>query len=66
MPDIQHLLQENEMAYEIIKHRKPIRSAKEGAVYFGIELGQTAPIFILETENGCDFIVNILGIGEPL
>lgn len=31
MPDIQHLLQVNEMAYEIIKHREPIRSAKEGA-----------------------------------
>src|SRR5690606_13175797 len=41
-----------EFAYEIIHHEKPILSAKEGAEYFGIEIGQTAPSLIIKTDQG--------------
>src|SRR5690606_29547632 len=38
--------------YEVIKHSKPLKSAQEGAHYFGIEIGQTAPTLIIKTELG--------------
>ncbi|TCO67886.1 aminoacyl-tRNA deacylase [Marinisporobacter balticus] len=38
--------------YEIINHSKKINTAQEGADYFGINIGQTAPTLILKTENG--------------
>jgi prolyl-tRNA editing enzyme YbaK/EbsC (Cys-tRNA(Pro) deacylase) len=38
--------------YEIINHTKHLNSAQEGAEYFGIEIGQTAPTLILKTEKG--------------
>lgn len=46
------LLSESEYNYEVIKHEKPIASAKEGADCFGIDIGQTAPTLILSTEKG--------------
>ncbi|BCJ86091.1 YbaK/EbsC family protein [Effusibacillus dendaii] len=33
-------------------HENPIRTAQEGAEYFGIEIGQTAPILVLKTDKG--------------
>ncbi|MED4884835.1 MULTISPECIES: aminoacyl-tRNA deacylase [Bacillus] len=33
-------------------HENPIRTAQEGAAYFGIEIGQTAPTLILKYEKG--------------
>lgn len=46
------ILQEKEVQYEIIYHEKRIRTAQEGANYFGIEVGQTAPTLILKSEEG--------------
>ncbi|WP_310549889.1 aminoacyl-tRNA deacylase [Paenibacillus glufosinatiresistens] len=38
--------------YAIIRHEKPIRSAREGAAFFGIEPGQTAPTLIGVSSEG--------------
>lgn len=38
--------------YELILHEKPIHTAQEGADYFNIEIGQTAPTLIVKTDNG--------------
>ncbi|AOT72964.1 hypothetical protein Gferi_02780 [Geosporobacter ferrireducens] len=46
------ILDKHETEYEIIKHTKQINTAQEGADYFGIEIGQTAPTLILKTEKG--------------
>lgn len=48
MEKLTQLLQEQQADYEIIHHPAPIRSAQEGAQYFGIEIGQTAPTLILK------------------
>lgn len=37
--------------YELLHHAKPIRSAQDGMLYFQIEAGQTAPIFVLEADE---------------
>lgn len=46
------LLNRSKFDYELIKHENTIHSAQEGANYFGIEIGQTAPILILSTDKG--------------
>lgn len=46
------ILEENNVEYEIIKHTKQLNTSQEGAEYFGIEVGQTAPTLILKTEKG--------------
>lgn len=45
------MLQEKQAQYEIIRHEKQIRTAQEGAEYFGIEIGQTAPTLVLRSEK---------------
>ncbi|ULL17112.1 hypothetical protein DVH26_23310 [Paenibacillus sp. H1-7] len=52
MEILQTILQQKEVQYEIIHHDKPIRIAQEGADYFGIELGQTAPTLVLKSDKG--------------
>ena len=53
------VLDEQNIEYEIIKHSKQLNTAKEGAEYFGIEIGQTAPTLILKTEKGyCCLIIS--------
>lgn len=52
MDNIKTILNESKYDYEIIKHEKKIYSAQDGAEYFGIEIGQTAPTLILSTDNG--------------
>jgi Cys-tRNA(Pro)/Cys-tRNA(Cys) deacylase len=52
MDKVRTILQEHEIPFEIIHHEKPIRTAQEGADYFGIELGQTAPTLVLKSEKG--------------
>lgn len=44
-------LQQCKCEYEFIAHEKPILSAQEGAVYFQIEIGQTAPTFIIKADD---------------
>lgn len=38
--------------FELFRHEIHIRTAKEGAAYFRIEIGQTAPTLILHTDLG--------------
>ncbi|MDF2681280.1 MAG: YbaK/prolyl-tRNA synthetase associated region [Brevibacillus sp.] len=52
MTSLQSLLKSKNVPFEILEHQQNIRSAQDGADYFGIELGQTAPTLVLETENG--------------
>ncbi|WP_199426753.1 aminoacyl-tRNA deacylase [Thermaerobacillus caldiproteolyticus] len=52
MDNLKSILQENEVQFEIIHHESPIRTAQEGADYFGIEIGQTAPTLVLKSEKG--------------
>ena len=52
MDNLNTILQEKEVEFEIIHHDKQIRTAQEGADYFGIEIGQTAPTLVLKSEKG--------------
>ncbi len=52
MDNLKTILQEKEVQYEIIHHEKQICTAQEGADYFGIEIGQTAPTLVLKSEKG--------------
>lgn len=45
-------LDQQGIEYEIIEHRQQINTAQEGADFFGIHIGQTAPTLILKTDNG--------------
>ncbi|WP_079911197.1 aminoacyl-tRNA deacylase [Paenibacillus sp. 32352] len=49
MEKLSRILTEQQADFEIIHHPEPIRSAQDGADYFGIELGQTAPTLILQS-----------------
>lgn len=52
MKDLKVLFQENNVPFELINHKVPIHTAQEGATYFGITIGQTAPTLILKTDKG--------------
>jgi len=52
MESLQKILENCPFQYEMISHSKPIYSAQEGASFFGIQIGQTAPALILKTEMG--------------
>jgi len=52
MDNLIMILQEKKVEFEIIHHDKPLRTAQEGADYFGIEIGQTAPTLVLKSEKG--------------
>lgn len=52
MNSIKEVLENNGIKYELIYHEKNIYSSKEGADYFNIEVGQTAPTLILYTDKG--------------
>ena len=45
-------LQESGVQFEITHHEKQICTAQEGADYFGIKIGQTAPTLVLKSEKG--------------
>lgn len=49
---IKTILENSNYAYEFIYHNQPILTAKEGADYFGIDTGQTAPTLIIKTDFG--------------
>lgn len=51
------VLEQQAVDFEIITHDEPIRSAKHGAEFFGIEPGQTAPTLILESDRGCYLLI---------
>ncbi|MDQ0088512.1 prolyl-tRNA editing enzyme YbaK/EbsC (Cys-tRNA(Pro) deacylase) [Paenibacillus anaericanus] len=52
MDKLTSILEEQDIEYEILEHREQINTAQEGADYFGIDIGQTAPTLILKTEKG--------------
>ncbi|MEO3944976.1 YbaK/EbsC family protein [Gorillibacterium sp. CAU 1737] len=52
MEKLRQVLDAHEVDYEIFHHERPLRSAKEGAAYFGISIGQTAPTLLINTERG--------------
>jgi Cys-tRNA(Pro)/Cys-tRNA(Cys) deacylase len=52
MEKILNMLQTINFSFEILQHDRSIRSAQEGAEYFGIETGQTAPTLIVRTDKG--------------
>ncbi len=52
MDHLKTRLQESGVPFEILHHEKQIRTAQEGADYFGIEIGQTAPTLVLKSEKG--------------
>jgi len=52
MEQLISVLNNQQIEYEILNHEKKIKSAQEGAEYFGIEIGQTAPTLILKTDKG--------------
>jgi Cys-tRNA(Pro)/Cys-tRNA(Cys) deacylase len=49
---VQSVLENSNYDYEFIFHEKQIYSAAEGADFFGIEPGQTAPTLIVKAETG--------------
>ncbi len=52
MDRVKDILEKSNCDYEFIFHEKQIYSATEGAEYFGIDAGQTAPTLIIKTEKG--------------
>ncbi|MEY8734437.1 YbaK/EbsC family protein [Peribacillus frigoritolerans] len=52
MEELQEILKKSKYTYEIIQHEKPILSKQDGTKYFGIEVGQTAPTLILNSDKG--------------
>jgi Ala-tRNA(Pro) deacylase len=51
MEKLVSLLKTKAIDYEVLKHNKTIKTAQEGAEYFGIEIAQTAPTLILKTDK---------------
>ncbi|KIL39645.1 prolyl-tRNA synthetase [Gordoniibacillus kamchatkensis] len=59
MDELLLMLNNQQIDYGIIEHSIPIHTAQEGAEYFGIHIGQTAPTLILKTEQGyCALIIS--------
>lgn len=52
MEHLKAVLKEKGVPFEIIQHENTIRTAQEGADFFGIKIGQTAPTLILKGEQG--------------
>lgn len=50
--DIRKVLAQTKYDYDIVRHDKPILTREDGAEYFGIDIGQTAPTLILKTDKG--------------
>ena len=43
-------LREKGFAYQLLPQTRPLRSAEDGAAYFGIAFGQTAPVLLVEAD----------------
>lgn len=55
---ITEILESSGCPYELMENRIPIRSAAEGAAYWGVELGATAPALVLRARS--QFLLLIL------
>lgn len=58
MKTIMTILENSTYSYELIYHEKPIISAEDGADYFRIDKGQTAPTLIVKADK--DFFAIIV------
>ena len=59
MDSLDSILKNSGYDYELITHEKPIHTAQEGAEYFDIEIGQTAPTLILKIDSDyCALIIS--------
>lgn len=52
MDIVKSALESSGAEYELIHHEQHLRSAADGAAFFGIDPGQTAPTLIVETDHG--------------
>ncbi|WP_058303638.1 aminoacyl-tRNA deacylase [Gorillibacterium timonense] len=52
MNKVVQFLDSKEVLFEIITQERTLHSAQEGADYFGISLGQTAPALLVKSEKG--------------
>lgn len=52
MDTVKKSLEDSKCEYEFLYHEKQLSTASEGAEYFGIEAGQTAPTLIIKTDKG--------------
>lgn len=52
MKNLKVLLEKSTYSYELIYHETILRSAQQGADYFNIDIGQTAPTLIIKTDIG--------------
>ena len=43
-------LREKGFAYQLLPQTRPLLSAEDGAAYFGIAVGQTAPVLLVEAD----------------
>ncbi len=57
MDELLSILKNQQIDYEIIEHSTQINTAQEGADYFGINIGQTAPTLLLKTEKGYNALI---------
>jgi len=61
---LKEMLDKSGREYELIYHERPLRSAEEGAEYFHIPIGQTAPTLVLESSRGLMALVISGGKGK--
>lgn len=61
MNNLRHKLEEHGVEYEIIRHERPAKTAREGAELLGIDIGQTAPVLIVKNESGKFYSLIISG-----
>lgn len=52
MENLKNILANSTYPYELLYHELLLRSAQEGADYFNIHIGQTAPTLIIQTDIG--------------
>lgn len=52
MDIVKAALESSDAEYELIHHEQHLCSATDGAAFFGIDPGQTAPTLIVETDHG--------------
>lgn len=52
MENFKNILKKSTYSYELVYQEVLLRSAQEGADYFNIDIGQTAPTLIIKTDIG--------------
>lgn len=60
MEYVKSILDKSKYPHKLIHHKNLLRSAQEGAEYFNIDIGQTAPTLIVKTDIGF-FVIIVSG-----